>query len=380
MSEVCEQPAGKLLLKNLIDNDFESLVNTLRANIYKSEPVISPCTIMLSLSTGYALAKRIYLKLRDDGYLNEENRLIYQSYHFPDQLQSKTEQRKRNIFLNISSALPLNKDLIANCLYPDSNSFPEETIYPLFTEIPFLDRITEGFDEGSLNLLVTAQETETTRFSLDLALRIAEYNLIHQPVLYVSLDKSLSDIGLQFCFTTAKLSPEDYAKKKISLQQYRHLCRHLSLLSFPDGRSRLFLDEGHKLTVMQLKEKIISAMDECRGLSGIIVDAIDLIENASTCADRSPDSLSELIDELSYFAAMLKVPVIAALHLSKFKRNSMQITSYEDFSKNTGIMLSQKQVNTILLLETTNCFTGKRNEISDTLTVLKNDKCQKILV
>lgn len=130
-------------------------------------------------------------------------------------------------------------------------------------------------------------------------------------MLYVSLDKSLDDIALLFCSTAGKISPEDYSKKRISAQQYLDIHRHLGLLRLPDGRPGLFLDEGYRLTVMQLKEKIISAMDTCHGLSCIIIDAIHLLENESS--DSSFPALSEIIEEFSHFASMLNIPVIAPL-------------------------------------------------------------------
>lgn len=65
------------LKPNDLEDNFEHVISCLKSNLYKIKPRFTISSIQLALGIGYMAAKRIYLKLKDEGYLNDSGQLIW---------------------------------------------------------------------------------------------------------------------------------------------------------------------------------------------------------------------------------------------------------------------------------------------------------------
>lgn len=62
---------------NDLEDNFEHLISCLKSNLYRIKPRLTIFSIQIALGIGYMAAKRIYLKLKEEGYLNDSGQLVW---------------------------------------------------------------------------------------------------------------------------------------------------------------------------------------------------------------------------------------------------------------------------------------------------------------
>ena len=62
---------------NDLEDNFEHVISCLKSNLYRIKPRLTISSIQIALGIGYMAAKRIYLKLKEEGYLNDSGQLVW---------------------------------------------------------------------------------------------------------------------------------------------------------------------------------------------------------------------------------------------------------------------------------------------------------------
>ncbi len=272
-----------------LKENFQLVVSDFKCRITNRDTVISIALINQLLPVGYNRAKQIFLKLKNEGYLDDRGRLLFESCSEDkglcagrcDILKSVQELCVDNTYSKISEAV-----------------ISQRRSQFLSSGFPKLDKLIKGFEKGKVYI-------------------IAGRPGCGKSVLYVSTEKDISE-QVFFERITANLTnvsiEEIKSNKELSLQNIDELLKKIKQFDSFDSKgnalSKLYFSFTDGVDVSSIKECINQLNQHEHGISCLIVDPVVSYPTPPSLYRRNLKSLKDL-------AQQLNVPVILISLTSK---------------------------------------------------------------
>ena len=219
---------------------------------------------------------------------------------------------------------------VEKTLFSDDQN-DDYNVYSGFVE---LDRITSGFQPGTLIILAARPAMGKTACALTMARNMAV--CFKKPVAFFSLEMTGVELVLRLLSAEAEI-PSNRLKKKMSLteQEKAHILQKMTKLN----QAQLYIDDTAGLDIFQLRAK-------CRRLQaryGIKVVFIDYLQLMTTSGDVSRNrnreqELSTISRQLKEMSKELNVPVIAMAQFNrKVDERPMGIPMLSDLRESGSI-------------------------------------------
>lgn len=176
----------------------------------------------------------------------------------------------------------------------------------LFTD---LDKYTNGFQKGSLNILAARPSMGKTALALNFAINAAAVS--HGAVCIFSLEMPAEQIAKRILAAKSKVDLQKINTGKLNDEDWSKLneaCQELKFQNF-------YIDDTPGITVNEMTSKA-RKLSQDHGLAMIIVDYIQLIATKDRSESRQQE-VSEISRRLKALARELNVPVIALSQLSR---------------------------------------------------------------
>jgi replicative DNA helicase len=174
------------------------------------------------------------------------------------------------------------------------------------------DRLTGGFQPGSLNIIAARPSMGKTAF----ALNIAENAALHGDVsvLIFSLEMSAEQLAGRLLSSVARVNLRELQQSNnVRTDQWNSLTDAVARLS----RSSIFIDDSSSLSTLELRSRCRRFFAERRGgRSLVIVDYLQLMVNSRKTENRQQE-VSDISRAMKGLAREFSVPVIALSQLSR---------------------------------------------------------------
>lgn len=174
------------------------------------------------------------------------------------------------------------------------------------------DKLTGGFQPGSLNIIAARPSMGKTALALNVAQHAALYEDI--PVLIFSLEMSAEQLVNRLLSSEARVNLKELQQAgKVRSDQWNALTDAVARLS----KSPIFIDDSSMLTTLELRSRCRRFFSKHRGQKSlIIVDYLQLMANAKKTENRQQE-VSDISRSLKGIAREFEVPVIALSQLSR---------------------------------------------------------------
>jgi replicative DNA helicase len=174
------------------------------------------------------------------------------------------------------------------------------------------DRITGGFQPGSLNIIAARPSMGKTAF----ALNIAEYAALHgdAAVLIFSLEMSAEQLAARLLSSVARVNLREMQQSNsVRTDQWNALTDAVARLS----RSPIYIDDSSMLTTLELRSRCRRFFAKRGGeKSLVIVDYLQLMANSRRAENRQQE-VSDISRAMKGLAREFSAPVIALSQLSR---------------------------------------------------------------
>lgn len=176
-----------------------------------------------------------------------------------------------------------------------------------------LDRLTGGFQPGSLNIVAARPSVGKTAFALNIAQYAAVENEV--PVLIFSLEMPAEQLAVRMLSAGAEVNIKELQlTRKVRSDQWTNLTNAVAKLS----RAPIHIDDSSMLTTLELRSRCRRFFSKHKEkLSLVIVDYLQLMETHSKRADNRQQEVSDISRALKGIAREFEVPVIALSQLSR---------------------------------------------------------------
>ena len=177
-----------------------------------------------------------------------------------------------------------------------------------------LDRVTAGFQPGTLIILAARPGMGKTAFALSIAKNIAvDFN---KPVAVFSLEMSGVDLAMRLISSTAEISGSRLKKGDLLTDREREVmaARVESLNNAP-----LFIDDTPQLTIFELRAKCRRLKQQHPDLAMVIIDYLQLMQAGGemTRSGNREQEISTISRQLKALSKELSLPVLALSQLSR---------------------------------------------------------------
>jgi replicative DNA helicase len=174
------------------------------------------------------------------------------------------------------------------------------------------DRLTGGFQPGSLNIVAARPSMGKTAFALNIAEHAAMADNV--PVLIFSLEMSAEQLAGRLLSSVARVNLRELQQSNnVRKDQWNALTDAVARLS----RSPIFIDDSSTLSTMELRSRCRRFFAEHRDAKSlVIVDYLQLMVNSRRAENRQQE-VSDISRAMKGLAREFSVPVIALSQLSR---------------------------------------------------------------
>jgi replicative DNA helicase len=174
------------------------------------------------------------------------------------------------------------------------------------------DKLTGGFQPGSLNIIAARPSMGKTAFALNIAEHAAFSGDVS--VLIFSLEMSAEQLAGRLLSSVSKVNLRELQQSKnVRTDQWNALTDAVARLS----RSPIFIDDSSTLSTMELRSRCRRFFAEHRNeKSLVIVDYLQLMVNTRRSENRQQE-VSDISRAMKSLAREFAVPVIALSQLSR---------------------------------------------------------------
>ena len=174
------------------------------------------------------------------------------------------------------------------------------------------DKLTGGFQPGSLNIIAARPSMGKTALALNVAQKAALEDDVN--VLLFSLEMSAEQLAGRLLSSEARVNLKELQQAgKVRSDQWNALTDAVARLS----RSPIFIDDSSMLSTLELRSKCRRFFSKHREeKSLVIVDYLQLMANSKRAENRQQE-VSDISRALKGVAREFEVPVIALSQLSR---------------------------------------------------------------
>lgn len=175
----------------------------------------------------------------------------------------------------------------------------------------YIDKITNGFQQGDLVIIAARPSVGKTAFALNLAVNASVR--FSKKIAIFSLEMPVIHLAMRMLSATASVDSEKIRTGKyISNQDWAKIDEAVGKLK----NAQLFMDDSSAIKINEIFAKCRKQQQET-GLDMIIIDYLQLVTPSVSRGDNRQQEVSEISRSLKQLARELKVPVIALSQLSR---------------------------------------------------------------
>ena len=180
-----------------------------------------------------------------------------------------------------------------------------------------LDSLTQGFQKSDLIILAGRPSMGKTALSLNIASNLIKNSKL--PVLFFSLEMSKEQIMYRLLSMETNINQMRLKSGKLYQNDWIKLNKMIKIISkFP-----LFIDDTFNLSIQDIKSKIKTILFEQNKLGLVIIDYIQLMQNAKSKNENRVQELSQITRSLKTIAREFNIPIIGLSQLSRNVENRM---------------------------------------------------------
>lgn len=284
-----------------LNEKFQLVVSDLKNRITNRDTVISIALINQLLPVGYNRAKQIFLKLKKEGYLDEQWRLLFDSSS-----EEKVLGANRGYILK-----PIQELCVDNTYSKISEAvISQRGSQVLSSGFPKLDKLIKGFEKGKVYIIAGRPGCGKSVLALNIAINIASNPFVDKSVLYVSTELDMSEHVFSDRLTAnlTQVSIDDIKSgNKLSAQDSETLLKNLkqfnTVSSNSNCLSKLYFSFTDGVDISSIMESISLLTQSERGISCLIVGSVFL-------HPVSPGTYKRNLKSLKALAQKLNIPVI----------------------------------------------------------------------
>jgi replicative DNA helicase len=173
-----------------------------------------------------------------------------------------------------------------------------------------LDRITSGFQEGTLVVMAARPSMGKSALGLGVAANLAVRKNI--PVALFTLEMSKAEVTQRLMCSEAKVESQRLRTGKLSADDWPRLTAACDKLA----KAPIYVDEIGSITMMEIRSKARRLKSKHPDLGLIIVDYMQLM-TSGTSAENRVQEVSQISRSLKVLARDLDVPIVALSQLSR---------------------------------------------------------------
>lgn len=195
----------------------------------------------------------------------------------------------------------------------DESQNSEEGVSGQPTGFVELDRMTSGFQPGTLIILAARPAMGKTAFALCMARNIAvEFN---KPVAFFSLEMTGVELAMRLISSETSIE-SGKLKKGERLNDYEQ--QQLAEKSQTLNEAPLFIDDTPQLTIFELRAKCRRLKQQHPDLAMIFIDYLQLMQGSGDNRNGNREQeISTISRQLKALSKELKVPILALSQLSR---------------------------------------------------------------
>ncbi len=175
---------------------------------------------------------------------------------------------------------------------------------------PELDRVTNGWQKGTLLILAARPAMGKTAFALTMARNIAVD--FKKPVAFFSLEMSAIELVTRLISSETMLSSQKLKKGDLRLDEWQQLNTLVEGLS----NAPLYIDDTPALTMFELRAKC-RRLKQKHNIEMVFVDYLQLMQGSSDQRGNREQEISSISRQLKALSKELKIPVLALSQLSR---------------------------------------------------------------
>jgi replicative DNA helicase len=178
-----------------------------------------------------------------------------------------------------------------------------------------LDSLTQGFQKSDLIIIAGRPSMGKTALSLNIASNLIKNEKL--PVLFFSLEMSKEQIMYRLLSMETNINQMRLKSGKLYKNDWIKLNKMIKIFSkFP-----LFIDDTFDLSIQDIRSKIKTILFEQNEIGLVIIDYIQLMQNAKLKNENRVQELSQITRSLKTIAREFNIPIIGLSQLSRNVEN-----------------------------------------------------------
>lgn len=186
----------------------------------------------------------------------------------------------------------------------------EQTVTGVMTGFEDLDRLTGGFQPGSLNILAARPSMGKTALALNIARNVAVHSDL--PVLLFSLEMGADQLVQRMLGSEARVNIQDLRTGNFAKEDWEKLTAAAGRLT----KAPIYIDDSSVLTTTDMRARCRRFKARYNSLGMIVVDYLQLMSMARRIENKQQE-VSEISRGLKAIARELEVPVLSLSQLSR---------------------------------------------------------------
>jgi len=229
-----------------------------------------------------------------------------------NELESKLFNLTNN---NKSSQLSNNAELLNSIFFELKTKSLNPTLSGLSSGFYDLDAITQGFQKSDLIIIAGRPSMGKTALALNIAANIIKNSKL--PVLFFSLEMSKEQIMYRLLSMETNIDQMKLKSGRLDQNDWIKLNKMIKIFS----KLPFFVDDTFNLSIQDIRSKIKTIIFEQTQVGLIIIDYIQLMQNAKLHTENRVQELSQITRSLKTLAREFNIPVIALSQLSRNVEN-----------------------------------------------------------
>lgn len=289
-------------------------------------------TAELEIAGGAYYVASLTNKVASSAHIEEHVKIVQQKYVQRELIRIGTEIT-RNAFEESSDPMEVLDEAESKLLTIGENSFRSDytdinlLIKEAIAEVesvskqtdkisgvpsgfPDLDRITSGWQKGTLLILAARPGMGKTAFALTMARNIAVDH--KRPVAVFSLEMSSLELVTRLISSETRISGRKLKQGNLENFEWEWLNDKVGKLS----EAPLFIDDTPALTMFELRAKC-RRLKQQHNIEMVFIDYLQLMRGGDSYKGNREQEISQISRQLKGLAKELKIPILALSQLSR---------------------------------------------------------------
>lgn len=217
-----------------------------------------------------------------------------------------------------------------------------------------LDLLTQGFQKSDLIIIAGRPSMGKTALGLNIALNIIRESKL--PILFFSLEMSKEQIMYRLLSIETNINQARLKSGKLYQDDWVKLNKIIKIMS----KIPFFIDDTANLSIQDIQSKIKTILFEQGQIDLVIIDYLQLMQNAKSKSDNRVQELSLITRSLKNLARQFNIPIIALSQLSRNVENRIDKKPILSDLRESGSI--EQDADLVLMLYKNKDFHMKQND------------------